>query len=170
MRRSVPCVLVGLLLAVANGCGGGGGSSQTTTSQAQKPPVSPLVALERAARTAVHENARASDYALIHNTVPSWASQSTSGPALATMRASVAQRQAGRVTVRLLASAVQISSVAVDPSYLTATAKVVERSHLRVYQHGRPVGGVRSLSEPARIELHRIGDKPAFVVWRLTPA
>jgi hypothetical protein len=142
----------------------------TSKSQAQKSPVAPVAALESAARTAVNENARASDYALTHNTVPSWASQSTAGPALAAMRASVAQRQAGGVTVRLLTSAVLIRSIVVDPSYLSATANVVERSRVRVYQHGRRVGGVRVLSEPARVELHRVGEKTAFVVWRLTAA
>jgi hypothetical protein len=126
--------------------------------------------LESAARTAVNENARASDYVLTHNTVPSWVSQSTAGPALAAMRASVAQRRAGGVTVRQLTSAVLIRSIAVAPSYLSATANVVERSQVRVYQHGHPAGGIRSLTEPARIELHRVGDKPAFVVWRLIAA
>jgi len=83
------------------------------------------------------------------------------------MRRSAAQRRAGRVEVRVLTAAVEIRSVQLDPSYTSATASVVERSRVRVYQRGRAVGGVRTLNEPARVELHRVGEEPVFVVWKL---
>jgi hypothetical protein len=158
---------------VAFALAGCGGSSQTTVSRTQQTTGSTTrptpAALERAARSAVERNHTLSDYVLAHNSLPSWASQSTSGPALAALRNSAAQRVSGTVRVRVLTSTAEIRSVQLDPSYLTATASVLERSRVRVYQHGHPVGGVRTLNEPARIELHRVGEKAAFVVWKLAP-
>ena len=160
-----------MALALA-GCGS---SSKTTASRAKQTtstatrPTTTPAGLKQAAHSALEQNHTLSDYVLAHNSLPSWASQSTSGPALAALRNSAAQRRSGMVSVRMLASAVEIRSIQLDPSYLTATASVLERSRVRVYQHGRPVGGVRTLNEPARVELHRVGDSAAFVVWKLAP-
>jgi hypothetical protein len=168
MRRRLITLATCALLA---GCGNGGGTTNKTTSTktASTVKTSPTASLDQAAHTALEQNAKLSDYVLSHNVVPTWASQSTGGPALAGMRSSAEQRRAGKVRVRVLTSAVEIRSVQLDPSYLSATASVVERSRVRVYQHGRPVGGVRALNEPAQVQLHRIGDKSAFVVWKLAP-
>jgi hypothetical protein len=157
------------LCGLLAGCGGGSGTTGKTVSTAPttSTQASPTAALEQAARAALEQNHTLSDYVLSHNAIPTWAAQSTAGPALAGMRSSAAQRRAGKVRVRVLTSAVEIRLVQLDPSYTSATASVVERSRVRVYQHGRAVGGVRALNEPARIELHRIGDKSAFVVWKL---
>jgi hypothetical protein len=168
MRRVVLPLVLSVLLA---GCGSGGGTKRAattgTTTQAQS---SSTTALEQSARSALEQNNKLSDYVLSHNVVPAWASRSTSGPALAELRSAAEHRRAGAVRVRLLKSAVEVRSIRLDPSYLSATASLVVRSQVRVYQHGRPVGGVRSLNEPARVELHRVGDKSAFVVWKVTPA
>jgi hypothetical protein len=170
MRRLIPPT-VAVALAIA-GCG----ASTHTTASPTQPARSPSTTtgqqttpagLERAARSALEQNHTLSDYVLSHNTIPSWASQSTAGPALAAVRSSAAQRRAGKVQVRVLTSSMEIRSVALDPSYTSATASILERSRVRVYQRSRAVGGVRTLNEPARVELHRVRDKSAFVVWKL---
>jgi len=166
MRRALVTLAFCTLIA---GCGGSGTTRTTERTTTSTPKVSPTAALENAAHSALEQNHTLSDYVLAHNSLPSWASQSTSGPAFAALRNAAAQRRSGKVRVRVLTSAVEIRSVQLDPSYLTASASVVERSRVRVYQHGRPVGGVRTLNEPARVELHRVGDKTAFVVWKLAP-
>jgi hypothetical protein len=174
MRRATLITAIALAALAVSGCGG----SNTHTSASRTQPArsqstttgeqTTLAALERTARSALEQNHTLSDYVLSHNTIPSWASQSAAGPALAAMRNSAAQRRVGKVQVRVLTSAVEIRLVQLDPSYTRATASVVERSRVRVYQHGRAVGGVRTLNEPARVELRRVDDKTAFVVWRLT--
>ncbi len=165
MRRALIPLAVCTLIA---GCGGSSGSTRTTgRTTTPTPKASPTAALEQAAHSALEQNHTLSAYVLAHNAIPSWASQSTAGPALTAMRSSAAQRRAGRVEVRVLTSAVEIRSLHLDPSYASATASVVERSRVRVYQRGRAVGGVRSLNEPARVELRRVGNIPAFVVWKL---
>jgi hypothetical protein len=120
-------------------------------------------------QAALHENAKLSDYVLSHNAVPSWAKRSTAGPALAALRSSASQRKVGKVRVRVLSSTSEVQSVQLDPSYLSATASVVDRSRVRVYHGRRPIGGVRTLNEPASVELRRDGDKATFLVWKLTP-
>jgi hypothetical protein len=172
MRRISRSLLLFAACGLIAGCGGGGGTTRTTapapgTTSTQ---TNPTAALEQSARATLEQNHTLSDYVLTHNAIPRWAARSTSGPALTALRKSAAQRRAGKVHVRLLTSAVEIRSVQLDPSYQTATASVIERSRVRVYQHGRPVGGIRALNEPANVELHREGDKPAFVVWKLAPA
>jgi hypothetical protein len=165
--RQTPLIL--LVCGLIAGCGGG--ERRATNSPTKSvATANPTAELEQAARTALEQNAKVSDYVLEHNAIPSWASQSTAGPALAGMQSSASQRKSGKVSVRVLSSAVEIRSVQLDPSYLSATASVVERSRVRVYQQGRSVGGIRALNEPARVELHRVGNKTAFVVWKLAPA
>jgi hypothetical protein len=168
--RAAALLLVLSLLVV--GCGSGGATHTTTTrtTTAQAPP-SPPAGLEQSVRSALEQNNKLSEYVLTHNAVPTWATQSTLGPALAHLRSAAAHRRAGKVSVHLLTSALKVSSIQLAPSYLSAAAAVTFRSQVRVYQRGRPVGGLRNLNEPARVELHRVGDKPRFVVWKvgLTP-
>lgn len=168
MRRSLAFFSLFGVLGCLAGCGGGGTHATTTTTTSTKATgTTPVGQLEQAARVALEQNTRATDYVLVHNAVPKWASESTAGPALSALRTSAAQRRAGKVTVRLLSSKVQIRSVTLDPSYATARASVVEESRVRVYDKGHLVGGVRRLNEPAQVELHRVGEKPAFVVWKV---
>jgi hypothetical protein len=166
MRRIALALTLSVLLA---GCGSGAGTTGTTTTrktttQAQSNPTAALVPL---ARSTLEQNNKLSVYVLTHNTVPAWAPQSTSGPALAHLHYAAAHRSAGKVTVRLLKSALEVRSIRLAPSYLNAVASIVSRSQVRVYQNGHPLGGVRNLNEPSRVELRRVGDKPRFVVWKV---
>jgi hypothetical protein len=165
MRRLLPLLAVCALLA---GCGGSAAHrpSPSTTNTATP---NPTAQLEQAVRTALQANARASDYVLEHNTIPSWAGQSTVGPALAGMRGSAAQRRTGHITVRVLSSEVQVHSINLDPSYTTATANVTERSRVVPYRNGRALGKAVVGNERARFELHRVGNGTAFVVWKVAP-
>jgi hypothetical protein len=164
--RLQPLALV-LCLFVA-GCGGASGhatiAATQTTSTAQ---TSPAAALEQAARTAIEQNAKVSDYVLSNNAIPSWASQSTAGPALAGLRGSAAQRKEAKVRVRVLASSVRINSIQLNPSYLSATASIVYEGRVRVYKNGHPERRTIRLKEPAHVALHRIGNETTFVVWRV---
>jgi hypothetical protein len=109
-----------------------------------------------------------SDYVLSNNAIPSWASQSTAGPALAGLRGSAAQRKEAKVRVRVLASSVTIHSIQLNPSYLSATASIVDEGRVRVYKNGRPARQTVTLKEPAQVTLHRVGSETRFVVWKLT--
>lgn len=162
-------VLIPVALAVS-GCGGAAQANHRTATTASKGTASdPAADLEGAVRTALHENARASDFVLEHNAIPRWAPRSTAGPALAGLRAAAAQRRKAGVHVRVLSSSVQVRSVRLEPSYLTARATVTERSRVIVLNRkGHRLGKPRTLTEPARIELHRHGNKIAFVVWKVT--
>jgi hypothetical protein len=166
MRRALItlalCTLIG-------GCGGGGQRETTSKTRSATTP-NPTAQLGHAVRIAIEQNATVSDYVLWHNAIPSWASQSTAGPALAGMRGSAAQRKTGGLRVRVLTGEVTIRSVELNPSYLSATASVVEGSRVRVYKQGHPERRTIVLKEPAQIELHRIGDETKFVVWKLAPA
>jgi hypothetical protein len=173
MRRSV--ALAAIMLAAALAIGGCGGAAQanhqsasSTTSTSSAPD--PAAELEAAVRAALRENANASDFVLEHNAIPRWASQSTAGPALAGMRAASAQRRKAGVHVRVLSSGgVQVRSLRLEPSYLTARARVIERSRVVVVNRkGQVLGKPKSLTEPALIELRRRGKTAAFVVWKVT--
>lgn len=166
MRRALLPFIACMFIA---GCGSGSGhatiAATTTTTAAANP--NPTVELEQAARTAIQQNAKASDYVLWNNTIPPWASQSTAGPALAGMRGSAAQRKRAKARVRVLKGRVTIHSIHLNPSYLSATASVVEESRVKVYKNGHPERRTITLKEPAQVELHRVGNKTQFVVWKL---
>lgn len=172
MRRTVAlaCIMLAAALAIG-GCGGAAQANHRTASRTTSTsvPPDPATELEGAVRAALHENAKASDFVLEHNTIPRWASLSTAGPALAGLRTAAAQRRKAGVRVRVLSSSVQVHSVRLEPSYLTASAMVTERSRVVVVNsRGRSLGKPRKLTEPALIELRRHGNKAAFVVWRVT--
>jgi hypothetical protein len=172
MRRTVAlaCIMLAAALAVG-GCGGAAQANHRTASgtTSTSTPPDPAAKLEGAVRAALRENARASDFVLEHNAIPRWASLSTAGPALAGLRIAAAQRRRAGVHVRVLSSSVQVRSVHLEPSYLTATAMVTERSHVVVIDlKGRSLGKPQKLTEPALIELRRHGSKATFVVWKVT--
>jgi len=165
MRPRLLTLVVCLFLA---GCGDGSGHATVAATQTSTVPPSPAVALEQAARTAIEQNAKVSDYVLSNNAIPSWASQSTAGPALAGLRGSAAQRKAAKVRVRVLTSRVTIHSIQLNQSYLSATASIVYEGRVRVYKNGHPERRAIRLKEPAQVALHRIGNETRFVVWKLT--
>jgi hypothetical protein len=164
MRRPLLTLAVCLFLA---GCGGESGHATVAATQTTTAQPSPAVALEKAVRTAIEQNAKVSDYVLSNNAIPSWASQSTNGPALAGLRGSAAQRKAAKVRVRVLASSVRINSIQLNPSYLSATASIVYEGRVRVYKNGHSERRTIRLKEPAHVALHRIGNETRFVVWRV---
>jgi hypothetical protein len=164
MRRPLLTLTVCLFLA---GCGGGSGHATVAATQTTTAQPSPAVALEKAVRTAIEQNANVSDYVLSNNAIPSWASQSTAGPALAGLRGSAAQRKEAKVRVRVLATSVRINSIQLNPSYLSATASIVYEGRVRVYKNGHPERRTIRLKEPAHVALHRIGNETRFVVWRV---
>lgn len=173
MRRVlILTAVVPTLALVASGCGGAGKTSttashngSTTTSVSQ--PGTPAV-LEQAVRTALNENGRLSTYVLWNNTIPSWASHSTAGPALAGLTGSALGRRKQALRVRSLSNKVQVLAVQLDPSYTSATAMVHDHELVALYTHGRR-GRTVTLDERDRIVLHRLGQAMRFVVWEVRP-
>jgi hypothetical protein len=104
---------------------------------------------------------------LWNNRVPAWATRSTRGPALVTLRQSAADRRRRGIRVRTLVNTLEITSIKVDPSYTKATAVVRSVQRVRPYRGGKPIGRAVKLDERANIELRRIGTSSRFVVWRV---
>ena len=163
MTRRVGTVLIVLLLAIAAGCDGGDGEVAT-----QPPPgTTSTTTGEAALRDAVRRNDRLSGYVLWRNRVPTWATQTTRGPALVTLRQSAADRRKRGVRIRTLANRLEISSIELDPSYTTATATVRSIQRVRPYRGGKPSGRAVKLDERANVELRRLGASDRFVVWKV---
>jgi hypothetical protein len=170
-RVAVICCLMAALIA---GCGGESKQSRSpTTPAAGTPTPSPNAdspdTLRRAVRAAVHANARLSSYVLWNNVVPSWATESTSGPALRGLRSSAASRRTRGVRLRSLSQRVTILSIKLDPSYLAATVRVREDGRVAPYRREQRVGRSIRLDEHARIELRRVDKTNRFVVWKVAP-
>lgn len=167
-RAAVPLIAI---IALA-GCGGGSTSPPTPSAAAAKTVPAAgektgAALLTQAVRAALRANDRLSGYVLWANRVPAWATRSTRGPALAELRASAAARRRQGVRVRTLSHRLQIVSIALDASYLSATALVRERQRVLPYRAGRPDGTGTALDERARITLHRLAKSNRFIVWRL---
>ena len=167
MMRRTAIFLAAILLAVAAGCGGGGKKAAmqppaTTTGKSSE------ATLNRAIRVALAANRRLSIYVLWHNTLPPWAARSTRGPALASLRAAARNRRSRGVRVRVLTSRRQVASIRLDPSYLRASAIVVDRQRVQPSgPSGHPLGRTVALNERARYELRRIAHSSRFVVWKV---
>jgi hypothetical protein len=162
-------LLLALLAATAAGCNGGNDKAAT-----QPPPTTTsettttgTATLERAARQALRENDQLSGYVLWNNRLPAWATRSTRGPALATLRRSAADRRKRGIRVRTLVNRLEITSVKLDPSYTKAAAAVRSIQRVRPYRGGKPIGRAVKLDERATIELRRLGPSSRFVVWRV---
>ncbi len=172
MKRTIApaCIMLAAALAIG-GCGGAAQANHRTASGTTSTSTTPdpTVSLEGAVRAALRENAKASDFVLEHNAIPGWASSSTAGPALSGLRTAAAQRRKAGVRVRVLSSSVQVRSIRLEPSYLTASAMVTERSRVVVVNSkGHSLGKPKKLTEPALIKLRRHRNKTAFVVWKVT--
>jgi hypothetical protein len=164
-------VVSGVALA---GCSSGSNhASSTTTSPSTSGPTATASqpdaqALKRAARAALDANHKVSVFVLWHNRVPKWASRSTGGPALASLRSAAGTRQSRGVRARLLSDRRRVVSLNLDPSYTRATAVVIDRQRVQpAGRNGQPLGRTVVLNERATYELRRIGSSGRFVVWRV---
>jgi hypothetical protein len=166
MRRLGP-VLIVFLLAIASGCDGGDGEVATQPPPTTTSPETGEAALKDAVQQALRDNDRLSGYVLWSNRVPTWATRSTRGPALVTLRRSAADRRKRGIQVRTLANKLEINSILLDPSYTQATAVVRSIQRVRPYRNGKPLGRAVKLNERAKVELRRLGTSGRFVVWRV---
>lgn len=167
MRRLAPILIV-VLAALLAGCAGGNDEATTQPPPPTTTSESGKAALERAVRSALSENRRLSVYVLWNNRIPPWAERSIRGPALASLRAAAQNRKKRGVRVRILDNRRQILSLSLDPSYLRATAIVLDRQRVQPSrQNGRPLGRATKLNERARYELRRLGRTDQFVVWKV---
>jgi hypothetical protein len=125
--------------------------------------------MERAVRAALSENLAMSRRVLWTNDVPSSATHSTRGAALAELRSSAAARRRQAVRVRVVDPNARLLAIQVDPSYAQATATVVNGDRVRI-QPRRGAPRVARLNEHAHVELRRVGSNtpPQFVVWRVS--
>lgn len=168
MTRRLGAVLIALLLAIAMGCDGGEGEVATQPPPATTSPETGEAELRQAVRSALDRNRRLSIFVLWNNRIPAWAGASTRGPALEALRAAARNRSERGVRVRVLTSRREIRSLRLDPSYVTATAIVLDRQRVRPSRpDGRPLGRAVTLNERARYDLRRIGESDRFVVWRV---
>lgn len=167
MTRRFGTVVIVLLLVVAAGCDGGDGEVGTQPPTATTSTTSSDAALRDAVRQALRRNDRLSGYVLWRNRVPTWATQTTRGPALLTLRQSAADRRKRGVRIRTLANTLEISSIELDPSYTTATATVRSIQRIRPYRSGKPAGRAVKVDERADVELRRLDASNRFVVWRV---
>ena len=162
--------LIGCLAVafVAAGCGGGGSHAapSTSTSATTTDRMSEQVRLEAGVRAAVKQNFKLSLYVLWHNRIPDWASQSTGGPALAALRTSAATRRGRGIRIRPIKTALLVSAVSVDASYVTATAVADSKQRVRPYESGKPQPKLIALHERARLTLRRVGSSDRFIVWK----
>ena len=167
MMRRAAILLAATLLALAAGCGGGG-KNTATQPPATTTGKSSEATLNRAVRVALAANRRLSIYVLWHNTLPPWADRSTRGPALASLRAAARNRRSRGVRVRVLTSRRQVAYIRLDPSYLRASAIVVDRQRVRPSEpSGHPLGRTVALNERARYELRRMAHGSGFFVWKV---
>ena len=166
MRRLAP-ILIGILVALLAGCDGGNDEASTQPPPATTSREADEAALKNAVRQALRDNDRLSGYVLWVNRVPTWATQSTRGPALATLRRSAADRRKRGIRIRTLENRLEITTINLDPSYTKATALVTSVQRVRPYSSGKPKGRAITLNERAKVELRRLGASSRFVVWRV---
>lgn len=161
----IGCALVGFLAA---GCGSGGSHSVNSTAARATTVVrvSEQARLENAVRLAVKQNFNVSLYVLWHNAIPSWASRSTRGPALAALRTSALTRRGRDIRIRPIKTSLRIEAVRIDPSYASATAVADSKQRVRPYEAGKPQPKLIALHERARITLKRVGSSDRFIVWK----
>jgi hypothetical protein len=164
-----PAMIGCLALAVlAAGCGGGHRAAATTATTATAPRADPQKRLAAGVRVALRANHRLAKAVLWRNEVPTSATNSTRGPALAALRSAAAGRRRQGIHVKVVLDDFKIDSVKLDPSFTRATAIVSDPQRVRPYgSDGKPLGKSVPLSEKSRFELRRIGTSGHFVVWRV---
>ena len=167
-----PLLLLATVGALAAGCGGTSGKGAATSTSTDATATSTQTSeasLKAAVRTAIRSNVQLSTYVLWHNRVPAWATRSTRGPALTALRSAAATRRKQGIQIRNLSGSYTIVSIALAPSYTTATAVI--RSHQRVapYKAGHRLGKAIVGDDHARLELRRVGGAPRFIVWSVLP-
>lgn len=166
-------LFLALLLAVPlTGCSGGNGNATPPTTNgasARTEPADVEAALTKAVREAVRADHRMSVRVLWSNAIPA-RPPATAGPALASLRRSVADRRRRGIRVRLVSERFQIVSVRLDPSYTRATAVVSDFQRAQPYgRDGRPLGRAVVLDERVTLDLRRVGSSTRFVVWKVVP-
>lgn len=170
--RSTAIGIATLTVALAlTGCGGASKAHtdarrQTTTTISTSSDAAE--ALESAVRKAIEENNSLSVRSLWSNRLPAHPT-ATAGPALSVLRQSIAQRRRSGVRVKTLSGHLSVLSIELAPSYMTATATILDvEKVLPSYRNGRPRGKPVSAREHARLELHRVGHSDRFIVWKVT--
>lgn len=165
MRRTLIALAVCALLA---GCGSSSTPKTAATATTTTTVANPTAQLEQAVRSAIKSNGELSNWVLWHNAVPSWATQSTRGPALVALRQAAAARSAQHLRMLGISPRFDVVAIALDPSYLQARATVKEQGEVRPYQHGKPLRHAIKVDDVARLELRRVGAR--FVVWKVEAA
>lgn len=172
MKTIVAATIALTAAALLAGCGSGR-SAATATPDSTVRTTTPSGAdrLRVSARKALEQNHRLSVYVLWHNQLPTWAKRSTRGPALAALAAAAKTRRSRGIRVRMLKDRRVVGSLALDPSYMKATATVVDRQRVQPSApDGHPLGHAVKLNERAVYELHRLGTSDQFVVWKVAPS
>jgi hypothetical protein len=165
-----PLLLVFAVAALAAGCGGSNGSpaaTNTTDTRATSTQTSGT-ALKAAVRAAIGANVRLSTYVLWHNQIPTWATQSTRGPALKALRASAATRRRQGIQIKNLSGHYTIVSIALAPSFTTATAVIKSHQRVAPYKTGHRLGRAIVANVHAHVELHRLNNATRFIVWSVS--
>jgi hypothetical protein len=164
-----PLLLALAVATLAAGCGGSHGSTAPTTTTDAAVTQTSEAALKAAVRAAIRANVHLSTYVLWHNTIPNWAKQSTRGPALKALRASAATRRRQGIQIKNLSGGYTIVSIALAPSYATATAVIKSHQRVAPYKAGHRLGKAITGTDHARLQLHRLGNTRRFVVWNVAP-
>ena len=168
--RTIALIGCTAVVVVAAGCGGGHRTAGTTTTTPSSVRSDPQTRLTAAIRETLRANHAVAKLVLWRNVVPSSATSSTRGPALAALRSAAAGRRRRGIHVKVVSDGFRIVSVRLDPSFTRATAIVVDPQRVRPYgSDGKPLGQPVSLSEKSRFDLHRLGSSERFVVWKVAP-
>ena len=167
-----PMFTTGIAICVfaVSGCGGKSAGRTTSSTAGPATAVHPvthdtLVAAVRRSLSAYHQ---LSIRCLWSNTIGARPA-AIAGPALLELRTAIAQRRKRGVRVRVLSDRFRVTTIRLDPSFMTATAVVADPQRVRPYGYdGRPLGNTVRLDEHARIELRRVDRSRRFVVWKVS--
>ena len=161
---------IAICVFAVSGCGGTSASRTTSAKTGSATAAHPathdtLVAAVRSSLSAYHQ---LSIRCLWSNTIGP-RPVALGGPALLDLRTAVADRRKRGVRVRVLSDRFRVTTIRLDPSFMTATAVVVDPQRVRPYGYdGRPLGNAVKLDEHARFELHRVNRSRRFVVWKVS--
>jgi hypothetical protein len=165
-------LLFATVAAISTGCGKATGNTAapmtSTDAKADSTHVS-IGGLQAAVRTAIRANVQLSTYVLWHNSIPKWATNSTRGPALTSLRSAATTRRRQGIAIKNLSGHYTVISIALAPSYASATATVRTQQRVAPFKAGHRLGKAISTTEHVRIQLHRLANAQRFVVWRVTP-